>query len=114
MQRALCLYAHTAETNDANVPKRPLSVVLPNGGCACLAGLTPGASASFQSSLSFLQVSIGTSSPIVMVDTVETFRVSRDVEFTQAEAGLDNQLIHPQLFWGVIHYSIPAAHQPRW
>lgn len=67
-----------------------------------------------KNSLSFLQVFIGASSPIVMVDTVDTFRVSRDVEFTQAEAGLDNKLIHPKLFRGVMHYTIPAVHQPRW
>lgn len=34
-----------------------------------------------------------------------------DVEFTQAEAGLDNKLIHPKLFRGVIHYTILSAHQ---
>ena len=69
---------------------------------ACLGGLTPGVSASFQeqtlvSRLSrYLSVA---STLIVMVDAVDTFRVSRDVEFT-----LDNKLIHPKLFRGVIHY----------
>lgn len=65
-----------------------------------------------KNSLACLQVFIGASTLIVMVDTVDTFRVSRDVEFTQAEASLDNKLIHPKLFRGVIHYETTLYQPP--
>lgn len=65
-----------------------------------------------KNSLACLQVFIGASTLIVMVDTVDTFRVSRDVEFTQAEASLDNKLIHPKLFRELFTMKQPYTSRP--